>query len=181
MPRSKGRAGSNPAPGTSTAQTGRREHRPPPADKERCGTPDEGVPHRRTNLGPTGLLGAAVGGGDLVDGVPDPVHPHGVQRAGDPGRGAGRDHDQVALLALVQRQQGLVDQPDHLVGVLDRLGEVGLDAPEQGQLGADGRVRGERQQRDRRAQPGHPAGRVAGLGEGDQELTPSRVPVVTAA
>ena len=30
--------------------------------------------------------------------------------------------------------------------------------------------RGERQDRDRRAQPGQPAGRVAGVGEGDQEL-----------
>ena len=48
-------------------------------------------------------------------------------------------------------------------------GEEGLDAPDQGELAAYGLLGGERQQRDRRAQPGHPPRGVAALGEGDEE------------
>src|SRR5205085_9987807 len=52
--------------------------------------------------------------------------------------------DQVTLGAAVVVQEDLVDQHDHLVGVLDGLGEERLDAPDESQLRAD--------RRDRRAQ-----------------------------
>ena len=72
--------------------------------------------------------------GGLVDRVAHPVDPQRVGRAGDAGRAARDDHDEVALLDPADLEQLLVDLAHHLVGVLDRVGAERLDPPGQGEL-----------------------------------------------
>src|SRR4051795_6612769 len=90
----------------------------------------------------------SVGGRDLVGGVPHPVDPQRVRGAGNPRRGAGDDHHQVALDDPADLQQRLVDLAHHLVGVLDRLAEEGLDPPGQRELRPHHRHGGEREHGD---------------------------------
>ena len=69
-------------------------------------------------------------------------------------------------------EQLLVDLADHLVGVLDR-GVLKVSTPQvSASCERTVRLGRERQHRDRAAQPRHPAGGVAGLGEGDDVLGP---------
>src|SRR3954454_1612258 len=73
------------APGWWNRQTQRTQTAPPKGMRVR-------VPH------PAQTLWLLVGGSQATDGVAHPVHPHRVERAGDPGRRARDDDDLLATL-----------------------------------------------------------------------------------
>ena len=77
---------------------------------------------------------------------------------------------EVTLVDAADAQEVLVDLAHHLVGVLDLGGLEGLDPPRQRQLRADLVLGGEGEQGHGAAQPRHPAGGVAGLGEREETV-----------
>jgi hypothetical protein len=101
------------------------------------------------NRGRAHLQVAAIGGGYARGDIAHAMHPHCIGRAWDAWRAARHDDDPVADLAAPGVEQLPFDLGDHLVCVLDRGDEEGLDTPGERELVADSRNGSEGKQRDR--------------------------------